>query len=99
MRRPCSNPKERPRSTGCSRASRRPGDGMNRPARILHCHSTFMLGGKEARAVRLMNAFGAEAEHVVLSATPGALAAREAIDPGVRVAFPTDAPPLRGKPG
>ena len=72
---------------------------MNRPARILHCHSTFMLGGKEARAVRLMNAFGAEAEHVVLSATPGALAAREAIDLGIRVAFPVDAPLLHGKPG
>ena len=27
--------------------------------RILHFHSTFSLGGKEARAVRLMNAFGA----------------------------------------
>lgn len=72
---------------------------MARPARLLHCHSTFALGGKEARAVRLMNAFGDEAEHVVLSAMPGALAAREAIDPGIRVAFPDDAPPLHGKPG
>lgn len=72
---------------------------MSRPARILHCHSTFMLGGKEARAVRLMNSFGAEAEHVVLSATPNAFAARAAIDPGIEVAFPADAPPLHGKPG
>ncbi|KKC25318.1 glycosyltransferase [Sphingomonas sp. SRS2] len=72
---------------------------MPRPARILHCHSTFMLGGKEARAVRLMNAFGAEAEHVVLSAMPGAFSARDAIDPGIKVAFPDDAPPLQGKPG
>ena len=32
--------------------------------RILHCHSTFSLGGKEARAVRLMNAFGDAAEHI-----------------------------------
>lgn len=72
---------------------------MKRPARILHCHSTFMLGGKEARSVRLMNAFGDAAEHVVLSATPGAFAAREAIDPAIRVAFPgTAAPPLQGKP-
>lgn len=72
---------------------------MTRPARILHCHSTFMLGGKEARAVRLMNAFGDAAEHVVLSATPDALGAREAIDPGIKVAFPGDAAPsLRGKP-
>ncbi|MET0375570.1 MAG: glycosyltransferase [Rhizorhabdus sp.] len=72
---------------------------MPRPARILHCHSTFMLGGKEARAVRLMNAFGADAEHVVLSATPGAFGARDAIDPGIKVAFPADAPPLQGRPG
>ncbi len=45
--------------------------------RILHCHSTFSLGGKEARAVRLMNAFGDAAEHVVLSAMPGRLGARD----------------------
>lgn len=74
---------------------------MSRPARILHCHSTFLLGGKEARAVRLMNAFGDAAEHVVLSAVPDALAARDAIDPGIRVDFPGEAaaPSLRGKPG
>ena len=69
--------------------------------RILHLHSTFSLGGKEARAVRLMNAFGAAAEHVVLSAVPGALGARDSIDAGIVVAFPEDAeaPSLIGKPG
>lgn len=67
--------------------------------RILHCHSTFSLGGKEARAVRLMNAFGDRAEHVVLSAMPDRLGAREAIGKGVKVAFPADAPSLQGKPG
>jgi L-malate glycosyltransferase len=66
--------------------------------RILHCHSTFMLGGKEARAVRLMNAFGDAASHTILSAVPDALAAREAIDPGIKVDFPEDAPSLAGKP-
>lgn len=66
--------------------------------RILHCHSTFALGGKEARAVRLMNAFGAAAEHVVLSAMPDSLSAREAIARGVSVDFPADAPPLAGGP-
>ncbi len=66
--------------------------------RILHCHSTFMLGGKEARAVRLMNAFGAAARHTILTATPGALAARDAIDPAIKADFPTDAPSLIGKP-
>lgn len=71
------------------------------PVRILHLHSTFSLGGKEARAVRLMNAFGNAAQHVVLSAVPGALGARDAIDPGIVAHFPVegDAPSLIGKPG
>jgi glycosyltransferase involved in cell wall biosynthesis len=71
---------------------------MARPVRILHCHSTFSLGGKEARSVRLMNAFGDAAEHVVLSAMPDRMGARDAIDRGVSVAFPSDAPPLTGAP-
>jgi glycosyltransferase involved in cell wall biosynthesis len=66
--------------------------------RILHCHSTFSLGGKEARAVRLMNAFGDAAEHVVLSAMPDRLGARDAIARGIEVGFPQDAPPLTGAP-
>ncbi len=66
--------------------------------RILHCHSTFSLGGKEARAVRLMNAFGDAAEHTILSAMPDRLGARAAIDKGVKVAFPADAPSLTGRP-
>src|SRR4051812_14945159 len=73
--------------------------GMNGPVRILHAHSTFALGGKEARAVRLMNAFGDAAEHEVISASPGALSAREALAPGVVAGFPDDAPPLSGRPG
>jgi L-malate glycosyltransferase len=71
---------------------------MARPVRILHCHSTFSLGGKEARSVRLMNAFGDAAEHVVLSAMPDRMGARDAIDRGVSVTFPSDAPPLTGAP-
>jgi glycosyltransferase involved in cell wall biosynthesis len=67
--------------------------------RILHAHSTFALGGKEARAVRLMNAFGDMAEHVILSGMPDQLSAREAIDRGIRVDFPADAPSLTGRPG
>lgn len=71
------------------------------PVRILHLHSTFSLGGKEARAARLMNAFGYRAEHVVLSAVPDALGAREAIDPAIHVSFPGagEAPSLIGRPG
>ncbi len=68
--------------------------------RILHCHSTFSLGGKEARAVRLMNAFGARARHTILSAMPDQLGARAAIAPGIVADFPIEgrAPALHGKP-
>lgn len=68
------------------------------PVRILHIHSTFSLGGKEARAVRLMNAFGDHARHSVISTVPGALGARAAIDPGIAVEFPENHPPVIGKP-
>lgn len=71
-----------------------------RPVRILHLHSSFSLGGKEARATRLMNLMGDRAHHTILSAVPDALGARAAIDPGVAVDFPGDAAPaLHGKPG
>lgn len=66
--------------------------------RVLHAHSTFSLGGKEARAVRLMNAFGERAEHVVLSSMPGQFSAREAISRDIKASFPEDAPPLAGRP-
>lgn len=72
--------------------------GMS-PVRILHAHSTFGHGGKEARAVQLMNAFGDAAEHEVISAAPGELGAGKALDPAVKVAFPADAPSLTGLPG
>ncbi|HEX8643106.1 MAG TPA: glycosyltransferase family 4 protein [Allosphingosinicella sp.] len=68
------------------------------PVRILHCHSTFSLGGKEARAVRLMNAWGDAAQHVVLSAMPGSLSARNAIGRSIDVSCPEDAPALAGPP-
>ncbi|HEY0327220.1 MAG TPA: glycosyltransferase, partial [Allosphingosinicella sp.] len=69
-----------------------------RPVRILHAHSTFALGGKEARAVRLMNAFDGSAEHVILNATDqwGAL---DAVAPGIAVARAENAPSLNGRPG
>lgn len=73
--------------------------GARTPVRILHLHSSFSLGGKEARAVRLMNLMGARARHVVLSAVPDALGARDAIDPAIDARFPADAPPLHGRPG
>ncbi len=68
------------------------------PIRILHLHSSFSLGGKEARSVRLMNLMGDRAHHTILSAMPDALGARDAIEPGIVAEFPGDAPPLHGKP-
>ena len=70
-----------------------------RPFRLLHLHSTFSPGGKELRAVKLMNAFGQGAEHVVVSGVPGDLGAAAAVDPAVQVTYPDDFPSLAGKPG
>ena len=68
--------------------------------RILHLHSSFNLGGQESRTVRLMNHFGAQAEHTVLSAVSDAFGAVDAIDRRVKVSFPKDAAPsLAGMPG
>lgn len=65
---------------------------------ILHLHSSFDLGGKEARAVRLMNAFGDRAKHVIVSGVDGAYGARNAIAKGVRYEIAQNPPPLTGKP-
>ncbi|MFP5435018.1 MAG: glycosyltransferase [Alphaproteobacteria bacterium] len=65
---------------------------------ILHVHGSFNLGGKEARAVQLMNIWGDKARHSIVSADPEAMGARAAIDPGVAVDFP-DGPSFAGKPG
>ena len=67
--------------------------------RILHLHSSFNLGGQESRTVRLMNHFGGQAEHTVLSAVDDAFGAADAIDRRVKVQFPKDtAPSLKGMP-
>ena len=71
---------------------------MAPPVRVLHCHSTFSPGGKEMRSVRLINAFGEAAEHVVLSGVPGEFGARAGIAPTIRADFPEDAPHLTGAP-
>jgi glycosyltransferase involved in cell wall biosynthesis len=68
------------------------------PVRVLHCHSTFAPGGKEMRSVRLINAFGGRARHTILSGVPGQTGARAAIDSGIEVEFPADAPSLTGPP-
>ncbi len=71
---------------------------MPQPVNILHLHSSFSLGGKEARAVRLMNAFGDAARHTIVSGIPDQLGARDAIDRGIRYEIAQDPPPLTGKP-
>lgn len=65
---------------------------------ILHLHSSFDPGGKELRAARLINAFGPELSHTIVSAQPGALGAASAIDPHIGVAYPGNFPPLAGRP-
>ncbi|MBA4161547.1 MAG: glycosyl transferase family 1 [Novosphingobium sp.] len=66
--------------------------------RLLHLHSSFSPGGKELRAAKLMNLFGPEIAHTVVSGVPGALGAAEAVDPAVDVTYPAHFPSLSGKP-
>ena len=65
---------------------------------ILHLHSSFSLGGKEARAVRLMNAWGDRARHTIVSGMDGHYGARDAIAPGVPYEIAQNPPPLTGPP-
>lgn len=68
------------------------------PVSILHLHSTFDLGGKEARAVRLMNAFGKRARHTIVSSVPDAHGARDRIERGIAFEIAQNPPPLTGSP-
>ena len=70
---------------------------MTRP-HILHLHSSFSLGGKEWRAVRLMNAFGDAARHTIVSGVPDALDAQDAIAKGISYEVAQNPPPLTGRP-
>ncbi|WP_240310875.1 glycosyltransferase [Altererythrobacter sp. ZODW24] len=68
------------------------------PPRVLHLHSTFNAGGKELRAVRLMNAFGNKLHHTVVSAEADRMEAATRLDKSIQVSFPKDFPSLKGKP-
>lgn len=70
---------------------------MSATPRILHLHSSFDAGGKELRCVRLINAFGREAEHAIVSGDPERRSAAALIGKGVTVAWPAF-PSLKGKP-
>jgi len=71
---------------------------MANPVHILHLHSSFDLGGKEARAVRLMNLFGDTARHTIASGVPDKYGARDAIAKGISYEIAQNPPPLTGKP-
>jgi glycosyltransferase involved in cell wall biosynthesis len=66
--------------------------------RVLHLHSGFNAGGQELRAVRLMNLFGPDVAHVIVSAQAGAMGAARLVDPAIPVSYPDDFPPLAGRP-
>ncbi|HKT85151.1 MAG TPA: glycosyltransferase [Novosphingobium sp.] len=68
------------------------------PLRVLHLHSSFSAGGKELRAVRLMNAFGSKLKHAVVSAQPGAYGASIVVDPSLAVSYLEHFPGLQGSP-
>lgn len=65
--------------------------------RILHLQSSFDAGGKELRCVRLINAFGRDAEHVIVSGDPERRSAAALLGKEAKVAWP-GFPPLTGKP-
>ena len=70
-----------------------------RKPHILHLHSTFAAGGKERRAVALINRFGEGVAHSIVSAVPQAMGARDLIAPGLTVNFPFGFPALAGRVG
>ena len=65
---------------------------------FLHLHSTFAAGGKELRCTQLINAFGSNARHSIVSAVPERMEAAKLIGPKIAVNYPTKFPPLQGFP-
>jgi len=65
--------------------------------RILHLHSTFDAGGKELRCVRLINAYGRDAEHAIVSGDLERRGAAAHLDKRAKVSWPRF-PSLKGKP-
>lgn len=65
---------------------------------ILHLHSTFAAGGKELRSVRLMNAWGPDVGHSIVSAVSERMEAAQHILRHIPVAYPANFPSLVGRP-
>lgn len=70
---------------------------MSKTPRILHLHSTFDAGGKELRNVRLINEWGKEVDHAIVSGDLEKRGAARLIGKKARVSWPKF-PPLQGKP-
>lgn len=66
--------------------------------RFLHIHSSFDAGGKELRAVRLINRFGPGISHAIVSAVPEAMSAASHISRSIAVDYPKNFPSLKGFP-
>ena len=58
------------------------------PPLLLHAFPTFAIGGAQVRFTTIANHFGRQFRHVVV-AMDGNLAARERLDPGLDVSFPS----------
>ncbi len=70
---------------------------MSKTPRILHLHSTFDAGGKELRNVRLINEWGKEVSHAIVSGDLEKRGAARLIGKKAKVSWPKF-PSLQGKP-
>ncbi|MWV28507.1 glycosyltransferase [Aurantiacibacter rhizosphaerae] len=70
---------------------------MSKRHKILHLHSTFDTGGKELRNVRLINEWGREVDHAIVSGDLERRGAAALIGKKARISWPKF-PSLKGKP-
>lgn len=70
---------------------------MSKTLKILHLHSTFDTGGKELRNVRLINEWGKQVDHAIVSGDLEKRGAAALIGKKARVSWPKF-PSLQGKP-
>ena len=70
---------------------------MSRTPKILHLHSTFDAGGKELRNVQLINAWGRDVDHAIVSGDLEKRGAARMIGSKPRISWPKF-PSLSGRP-
>ena len=70
---------------------------MSKAPKILHIHSSFDAGGKELRNVRLINEWGREVDHAIVSGDLEKRGAARMIGSKARISWPKF-PSLKGKP-